>query len=77
MSFFEGDDFSKQKPIPGFDLRLIRKDLLADSGNDTNSLGNSVAELQSQEVDVENVEVVRMAMAKIEEGRYFLVMIYY
>ena len=77
MSFFEGDDFSEQKPIPGFDLRLIRKDLSADSGNDTRSLDKFVAELRNQELDIENGEVLRMAMAKIEEGHYVLVMIYH
>ena len=77
MSFFEGDDFSEQKPIPGFDLRLIRKDLSADSGNDTKSLDDFVAELRDQELDIENGEVLRMAMAKIEEGHYVLVMVYH
>ena len=77
MSFFEGDDFSEQKPIPGFDLRLIRKDLSADSGNDNRSLNEFVAELRHQELDIENGEVLRMAMAKVEEGHYVLVMIYH
>ena len=77
MSFFEGDDFSEQKPIPGFDLRLIRKDLSADSGNETRSLDDFVAELRHEELDIENGEVLRMAMAKLEEGHYVLVMIYH
>ena len=77
MSFFEGDDFSEQKPVPGFDLNLIRKDLSADSGNDTRSLDKFVAELRNQELDIENGEVLRMAMAKIEEGHYVLVMVYH
>lgn len=77
MSFFEGDDYSEQKPIPGFDLRLIRKDLSADSGNETRSLDEFVTELRHRELDIENGEVLRMAMAKIEEGHYVLVMIYH
>ncbi|CAD6587369.1 MAG: hypothetical protein ASARMPREDX12_002825 [Alectoria sarmentosa] len=77
MSFFEGDEFSEQKPVPGFDLRLIRKDLSADSGNDTKSLEKFVAQLRHQELDIENGEVLRMAMAKIEEGHYVLIMIYH
>ena len=77
MSFFEGDDFSEQRPVPGFDLRLIRKDLSAGSGNDTKSLYEFVAELRHQELDIENGEVLRMAMAKVEEAHYVLVMIYH
>lgn len=71
MSFFEGEDFSEQKPIDDCDSHLIQIDL------GSKSLADVITELKHQELDIEKGEVMRMALIRVEEERFVLVMIYH
>ena len=76
MSFFEGDDFSEQKPNDDYGAHLIRKDLAAESDPET-KLHEVVADLTHEELDIEDGEDMRMAMIKLADNHFVLVMIYH
>ena len=71
MSFFEGDDFSEQKVTDDVDSHLIQIDL------GSKALEDVISDLKHQELDIENGEVMRMALIKVEEEHFVLVMIYH
>lgn len=71
MSFFEGDDFSEQKPTNDTDSHLIQMDI------GSRSMDDVISGLKHQELDIEEGEVMRMALIKVEEEHFVLVMIYH
>lgn len=76
MSFFEGDEFSEQKPNDDTGAHLIRKDLSAET-NPEDKLHQAVADLTNKELDIEDGEDMRMAMLKLADDHFVLVMIYH
>ena len=70
-SFFEGDNFSEQQPIDDVDPHIIYKEMPADQVNDF------VSELKHQEMNIEDGEVMRMALIKTNENEHTIALIYH
>ncbi|KAG8528377.1 putative Hybrid PKS-NRPS biosynthetic cluster [Bacidia gigantensis] len=76
MAFFEGDNFSEQRPTNDFEPRIDYKDL-SDVVDAEAALQKYVNELKQQELSIEDGEVMRMTLAKLASDQYACVMIYH
>lgn len=75
-SYFEGVDFAEQKPVDGFDLRLDYHDF-SSSRTPRTCLDSLVSASRKQELDIEEGEVFRVALAKLDDTEYALVLIFH
>ena len=75
-SYFEGDNFGEQKPLDDFDLQLDYQDLSSEEIPRI-SLNNLVTTLCSQELDIEEGEVLKVALAKLDATEFALVLIFH
>ena len=75
-SYFEGDNFGEQKPLDDFDLQLDYQDLSSEESPRI-SLDSLVTTLCRQELDIEEGEVLKVALAKLDATEYALVLIFH
>ena len=73
-SYFEGDNFAEQKAIDDFDLHLEYQDFSSDKQSRA-SLDEHVTRLCKQELDIEEGEVFKVALAKLDDTEYALILI--
>lgn len=75
-SYFEGDDFAEQKLIDDVEVQLEYRDLsLAEQP--TQSLRDYATMLQHLELDIENGEVLRAALTKVDDSHHSLILIFH
>jgi len=70
--YFEGDDFSEQKPIEDFDSRMTYTDLSVNEDAES-SLAQATELLQSEPLDIENGQVMRATLFKMADEHYVFV----
>ena len=75
-SYFEGDNFAEQRPIEDFDLYLEYHDLSSHK-QPRASLDELTNALCQTELEIENGEVLRVALAKLEDNEYALILIFH
>ena len=75
-SYFEGDNFAEQKPVSDFDVHLEYQDF-STAKQPRVSLDKHVTQLCKQELDIEEGEVLRLALAKLDDAEYALVLIFH
>ncbi|OBT53708.1 Hybrid PKS-NRPS [Pseudogymnoascus sp. 24MN13] len=75
-SYFEGDDFAEQAPIEDFNSKLSYKDLSIDNDPDV-SLKRVTANIQRTPLDIENGEVMKLALFKLRDEHFVFVTIFH
>lgn len=73
-SYFEGENFAEQKPVKDFDSHLEYQDFSSRKQPRT-SLDEHVAQLCKQALEIEEGEVLRLALAKLDDAEYALILI--
>lgn len=75
-AYFEGDDFAEQKPVDDFEVELEYQDL-SSSREPYHSLRDYAATLKELELDIENGEIMRAALTKIDDSNHALIMVFH
>ena len=74
MSYFEGDSFAEQKPVDDFDINLEYQDFSSEKQSQA-PLNQYVTRLCKLELDIEEGEVLRVGLVKLNDLDYALVLI--
>ncbi|KAL8857831.1 MAG: hypothetical protein Q9178_005587 [Gyalolechia marmorata] len=75
-SYFEGDNFAEQKPVDDTGVRLEYHDFSSTKSPRT-CLNEYASESCGQELNIEDGEVFRVALAKLDETEYALVLVFH
>lgn len=75
-SYYEGDDFAEQHVVEDFEMHLEYQDFSTSKQPDQ-SLKDYASTLQQIELDIEDGEVLRAALTKIDDSHYALVVIFH
>ena len=75
-SYFEGDNFSEQKPLDDLHIQLEYEDLSLRE-KPRKSLDELASTMCGQELDIEEGEVLKVALAKLDATEYALVLIFH
>ncbi|KAL8725318.1 MAG: hypothetical protein Q9166_007424 [cf. Caloplaca sp. 2 TL-2023] len=74
--YFEGVDFAEQKPVDDFGVHLEYHDFSSRASPRT-CLDEYASDSCRQELDIEDGEVFRVALAKLDETEYALVLVFH
>lgn len=75
-AYYEGDDFAEQKPVDNLGVELEYHDL-SSRKQPYQSLRNYATTLKELELDIENGEIMRAALTKIDESHHALIVIFH
>ena len=75
-SYFDGDDFAEQKPIDDFDVELEYEDFSSET-SPRSAVEEFVEELRNQELEIEDGEVMRTTLTKLDDDVYALVLLFH
>ncbi|KAI1391900.1 polyketide synthase [Hypoxylon trugodes] len=71
-AYFEGDDFTQQKPVEDFDLDVSLRDF-STAADPEESLKQYLAHYRQIELDIENGEVATWSLVKLGEEQYVFI----
>ena len=75
-SYFEGDDFAEQQPVDNFSVQLSYQDFSQNQEPHT-CLASYASSQQKRELNIESGEVFRVALVKLDESQYALVLVFH
>lgn len=76
MSYFEGDTFAEQKPVDDVGIRLEYYDF-SRTESPSSTLEGYASEYRRQELDIEDGQVFRAALTKLDETEYALLLVFH
>jgi hypothetical protein len=75
-AYFEGDDFAQQEVVDKFPAQIQSVDL-SEQTDPKSALGDYIKDLRSAPLDIEQGEIVRASLIKLESESYALVFVFH